>query len=113
MSHATRKWASLVGLTQIGKRFRLATAWKNLQRGNGKREDFEIILADLMDTTGYFRRPNYSDWMKRTKTPEGFELHSALSNARAEVVQHIMGFLTLGDEEMIALERAARNEGQS
>jgi hypothetical protein len=107
-----RKWASLVGLTPIGKRFRLAQAWKNLQRGNGKVEDFELIVADLVDVTGYYRRPNYSDWLKRTKTPEGFELHSALSNARAEVVQHIMGFLTLDDDALIALERAARNEGQ-
>ena len=106
-----KKWASLAHLTPIGKRFRLARAWKNLQRGNGRAEDFELILADLMDVTGYYRRPNYSDWMKRTKTPEGFELHSALSNARAEVVQHIMGFLTLDDDAMVALERSVREGG--
>lgn len=107
-----RKWASLSGLSSIGKRFRLAKAWKNLQRGNGTTEDFEIVVADLMNVTGYYRRPNYTDWMAKTRTPEGFELHSALCNARAEVVQHIMGFLTLGDDAMIALERAARNESQ-
>lgn len=105
-----RKWASLAGLSSIGKRFRIAKAWTNLQRGNGTVEDFELVLADLVDVTGYYRRPNYSDWMKRTRTPEGFELHSALSNARAEVVQHIMGFLTLDDDTMVALERAARGE---
>jgi len=35
-----------------------------------------------VDTTGYYRRPSYAAWMAKTKTPEGFELHSALSNAR-------------------------------
>ncbi|RWO68967.1 MAG: hypothetical protein EOS17_16870 [Mesorhizobium sp.] len=74
--------------------------------------DGEMVLADLVDKAGYCRRPNYHDWMARTKTPAGFELHSALSNARAEVVQHIMDFLTLDDDQRIALERAARLEGQ-
>jgi hypothetical protein len=43
--------------------------------------------------------------------PDGFELHSAFSDARADVVQHIMRFLTLTDDQLIALERAARLEG--
>ncbi|MBZ9868002.1 hypothetical protein LB515_21725 [Mesorhizobium sp. CA15] len=73
-------------------------------------EDGELVLADLTATTGYYRRPSYGDWLARTKTPEGFELHSALSNARAEVVQHIMGFLALEDADLAALEKAARAE---
>lgn len=104
-----RKWfSSLPRLSGPPKRLRLAQSWKRIQSGNGSVEDFELILTDLVDMTGYYRRPSYSDWMLRTKTPEGFELHSALSNARAEVVQHIMGFLTLDDDAMIALEREAR-----
>lgn len=108
-----KSWASFLGISPVGKRFRLASAWKNLQRGNGTVEDFELILTDLVDTTGYYRRPSYAAWMARTQTPDGFELHSALSNARAEVVQHIFGFLTLSDDQMVALERAARNESQA
>ncbi|RWN18725.1 MAG: hypothetical protein EOR97_24490 [Mesorhizobium sp.] len=73
-------------------------------------EDGEMVLADLAATTGYYRRPSYGEWMARTRTPNGFELHSALSNARAEVVQHIMGFLTLDDAQLVALEKAARAE---
>ncbi|MER9328175.1 hypothetical protein [Mesorhizobium sp. M0488] len=73
-------------------------------------EDGEMVLADLAATTGYYRRPSYGEWMARTRTPAGFELHSALSNARAEVVQHIMGFLTLDEERLVALEKAARAE---
>ncbi|TGT64464.1 hypothetical protein EN802_32635 [bacterium M00.F.Ca.ET.159.01.1.1] len=73
-------------------------------------EDGELVLADLTATTGYYRRPSYGDWLARTKSPDGFELHSALSNARAEVVQHIMGFLTLEDADLAALEKAARAE---
>ncbi|TPI47415.1 hypothetical protein FJW05_10540 [Mesorhizobium sp. B2-9-1] len=73
-------------------------------------EDGELVLADLTAATGYYRRPSYGDWLARTKTPEGFELHSALSNARAEVVQHIMGFLALEDADLAALEKAARAE---
>lgn len=108
-----RSWASFAGFTAVGKRFRLAKAWKNLQSGNSTKEDFELVIADLMDVTGYYRRPSYTEWMAKTRTPEGFELHSALCNARAEVVQRIMGFLMLSDDALIALERAARNEGQS
>ncbi|MBZ9871883.1 hypothetical protein LB542_13575 [Mesorhizobium sp. BR1-1-9] len=72
--------------------------------------DGEMVLADLTATTGYYRRPSYGEWMARTRTPDGFELHSALSNARAEVVQHIMGFLTLDEQQLAALEMAARME---
>ncbi|ANT51215.1 hypothetical protein [Mesorhizobium amorphae] len=73
-------------------------------------EDGEMVLADLAAVTGYYRRPSYGEWMARTKTPNGFELHSALSNARAEVVQHIMRFLTLDEAQLVALEKAARME---
>ncbi|MER9242561.1 hypothetical protein [Mesorhizobium sp. M0633] len=73
-------------------------------------QDGEIVLADLAAATGYYRRPSYSEWLAKTKTPNGFELHSALSNARAEVVQHIMGFLTLDEAQLAALEKAARAE---
>lgn len=72
--------------------------------------DGEMVLADLAATVGYYRRPSYAEWMVKTKTPQGFELHSALSNARAEVVQHIMGFLTMDEDRLVALERAARLE---
>jgi hypothetical protein len=75
--------------------------------------DGEMILADLANVTGYYRRPSYAEWMARTKTPHGFELHSALSNARAEVLQHVMGFLTLDDDALVALEKAARLEARS
>lgn len=74
-------------------------------------EDGEMVLADLAATVGYYRRPSYGEWMARTRTPNGFELHSALGNARAEVVQHIMGFLTLDAAQLAALEKAARAEG--
>ncbi|TPM25707.1 hypothetical protein [Mesorhizobium sp. B2-3-4] len=75
-------------------------------------QDGEMVLADLVATVGYYRRPSYAQWLQDRKSPAGFELHSALSNARAEVVQHIMAFLTLTDDQLIALERAARLEGQ-
>lgn len=94
------------------KQLILAKSWQRLADGNGSKEDFETVLVDLVDITGYFRRPGYADWMKRTKSPHGFELHSALSNARAEVLQHIMGYLTLDQDAMVALERAARSEAE-
>lgn len=75
-------------------------------------QDGQMILADLANVTGYYRRPSYGEWMAKTKTPQGFELHSALSNARAEVVQHIMNFLTMTEDQLVALERAARAEAR-
>lgn len=73
-------------------------------------QDGEMVLADLAATVGYFRRPSYGEWIAKTKTPQGFELHSALSNARAEVVQHIMDFLTMSEDQLVELEKAARLE---
>ncbi len=87
-------------------------AYRRLFEGNGSRQDAEIVLTDLASVTGYYRRPSYADWMAKTKSPHGFELHSALCNARAEVLQHIMGFLTLTEDEMVALEKAARLESR-
>jgi hypothetical protein len=72
--------------------------------------DGEMILSDLAARTGYYKRPSYAEWMRDTKSPHGFELHSALCNARAEVLQHIMGYLTLTEDQLIQLERAARLE---
>ena len=40
-----------------------------------------MVLADLAATVGYYRRPSYGEWMAPTNA-DGFELHSALSNAR-------------------------------
>lgn len=75
-------------------------------------QDGEMVLADLANITGYYRRPSYGEWMAKTKTPQGFELHSALSNARAEVVQHIMKYLTMDEDQLVALEKAARAEAR-
>ncbi|MBN9253215.1 MULTISPECIES: hypothetical protein [Pseudomonadota] len=90
----------------LAARAALAKAYARVFSG----EDGEMVLADLTATTGYYRRPSYGDWLARTKTPEGFELHSALSNARAEVVRHIMDQLMLEDGDLAALEKAARAE---
>lgn len=75
-------------------------------------QEGQMVLSDLAHMTGYYRRPSYGEWMAKTKTPQGFELHSALSNARAEVLQHIMSFLTLSEDELVALEKAARAEAR-
>jgi hypothetical protein len=89
---------------------RLTDAYRSLFTGQGKRDDADLVLGDLAALTGYHRRPSYGEWMAKTKSPQGFELHSALCNARAEVVQHIMGFLTLTDDDLVMLEKAARLE---
>lgn len=84
----------------------LANAYQRLFKGS----DAEMVLADLANIAAYYRRPNYGEWMQRTGSPSGFELHSALSNARAEVVQHILDQLMLPHDVLVALERAARAE---
>lgn len=88
----------------------LTKAYQHLFDGNGSKEDAEMVLSHLADVTGYYRRPSYGEWMARTKSPHGFELHSALSNARAEVMQVVLDHVLMDDERLIALERAARLE---
>jgi hypothetical protein len=95
---------------QATQKTALVNAYRRLFDGNGNRDDAEMVLSDLAHMTGYYRRPNYGEWLAKTKTPGGFELHSALSNARAEVLQHIMDFLTLDQDQLVALEKAARAE---
>lgn len=90
----------------------LTEAVRRIFDGNGTKADAEMLLVHLVDKAGYFRRPNLSDWMTKTGSPAGFELHSALCNARAEVVQTIIDFLTLDDEQMVELQRAALVEGR-
>jgi hypothetical protein len=84
----------------------LAKAYERVFSG----KDGEMVLSDLAAITGYYRRPNYAEWMIKTKGPHGFELHSALCNARAEVMQHVMDLLLMDDDRKVALERAARAE---
>ena len=91
---------------------RRSLAYQRLFDGNGSREDAEVVLTHLADITGYYRRPSYPEWMAKTGSPQGFELHSALCNARAEVLQVMMGYLAMSEDEMVALEKAARLEGQ-
>ena len=100
------------GKTPTAQEVALANAYKAIFAGNGKREQGEMILADLANVTGYYRPPGYAEWMQRTKTPAGFELHCALCAARAEVFRHIMDFLAMDDDALIALERAARAEAR-
>jgi len=87
-----------------------AQAYQRLFAGNGGKEDAEIVLTDLTDFFGYYRRPTYRQWLAERQSPDGFELHSALCNARAEVVQRILDFVSLEPGQMVALERAARLE---
>lgn len=87
-------------------------AYKRVFEGNSNRDDGDMVLADLLHVSGFFRPPNYADWMARTKTTEGFPLHCALQAARAEPIRHILNFLGVTDDQMIALERAAREEAK-
>lgn len=91
---------------------KLTHAYQRLFGGNGSKEDAEIVLTHLADVTGYYRRPSYGEWIAKTGSPEGFELHSALCNARAEVLQVVMKYLAMSEDEMVALEKAARLESQ-
>lgn len=90
----------------------LAKAYQRVFGGNGSKSDADMVLADLANVTGYYRPPNYSDWMQRTKGTTGFELHCALHAARAEVLRHVMDFLQMTADQMVALEEAARAEAR-
>ncbi len=85
-------------------------AYRRLFAGNGSKEDAETVLTDLADFFGYYRRPTYRQWLAERQSPAGYELHSALCNARAEVVQRILDFVNLDPDQLVALEKAARLE---
>nr|WP_292770277.1 hypothetical protein [Mesorhizobium sp.] len=91
----------------------LALAVRRLFQGNGSKADADMLLVHLTDKAGFFRRPNYAEWIASTRSPAGYELHCALCTARAEVVQTILDFLALDDEKMIELQKAAQLEGQA
>jgi hypothetical protein len=85
-------------------------AYRRLFNGNGAKEDGEIVLSDLTNYVGYYRRPTYKKWMTDHGKPDGYELHCALCSARAEVIQYILDFVMLDDNRLVALEKAARLE---
>lgn len=87
---------------------RKAKAFQAVFGGNGNREDADIVMSELVATTGFFRPPNYADWMQKTGTPLGFELQCALQAARAEPIRTILNYLNMSDDQMVALEKAAR-----
>jgi len=88
----------------------LAKAYQRVFGGNGTRDDAEMVLTDLTTSFDYYTRPRYVDWLMRRQSPDGFELHSALCNARCEVVQHVLDRVRLSEEDMLRLETAARLE---
>ena len=102
--------ASQTSETLTGAELRRANAYRALFAGNGSVEDAEIVLTDLTDYFGYYRRPTYKQWLGDRQAPDGFELHSALCNARAEVVQRILDYVRLDVSALIELEKAARLE---
>jgi hypothetical protein len=87
-----------------------AQAYQRLFAGNGSKEDAEVVLTDLADFFGYYRRPTYRQWLSERHSPDGFELHSALCNARSEVIQRVLDLVNLSTDQLVALERAARLE---
>jgi hypothetical protein len=87
-------------------------AYQRLFNGNGSKEDAEVVMTDLATYFGYYRRPTYKQWLRDRQAPAGFELHSALCNARAEVVQRIFDYVLLDDGSLVELEKAARLEAR-
>jgi hypothetical protein len=104
-----KRWLSFRGWSRDAKKLRVAEAWRNFQRGNGTIEDFQAVLADLVAESGYYTRPSYAQWRRIEGHPDGFELHCALLNERAKLVEYIIGYLGLTDDELIALEQATRS----
>lgn len=91
----------------------LANSYQRLFAGNGSGDDARLVLNDLVTRTGFFRPPSYSEWIAKTKTPHGFELHCALHAARQEPVRAILDYLDLSFDQMVALERAAKLEADA
>lgn len=83
-------------------------AYRRMFAGQGSREDADIVMSDLAALTGFFRPPNYAQWMQKTGTPHGFELHCALHAARAETLRRILDCIDMTDAQMLELEKAAR-----
>lgn len=83
-------------------------AYQRVFTGQGSREDADIVMSDMAALTGFFRPPSYADWMAKTKTPLGFELHCALHAARQEPLRRILDCVDMTDAQILELEKAAR-----
>lgn len=87
---------------------RRIVAYQKVFSGQGSREDADIVMSDMAALTGFFRPPNYAQWMQKTGTPQGFELHCALHAARAEPLRRILDSINMTDAQILELEKAAR-----
>jgi len=83
-------------------------AYQRMFSGQGSKEDADIVMSDLTAMTGFFRPPNYAQWMQKTGTPQGFELHCALHAARQEPIRKILDCIDMTDAQLLELEKAAR-----
>lgn len=98
-------WASLKALFPSNPRGseavnELASAYRNVFRGNATRQDAEIVLADLADFTRFYQALPVGS--------AGSEL--AEINGMRIVFGRIFNYLNMTDAEIRALQEAARQE---
>jgi hypothetical protein len=85
-------------------------AVRSLSRGNGTKEEFEIVLVKLVDLVGIYRPPNFAEFIGKTKQADAYPMHCALHSARCEVVQTVLNALNMEASDLVLLERAALAE---
>lgn len=102
-----RFWQSVSRLIprKFGKRYeqehRLTLAYRRVFAGNPSRDDQAVVLADLLKHSGHHR----------ITLPSG-DASSALwfNEGKRAMYSRISSFLTLSDDDVAALENAARYE---
>jgi hypothetical protein len=76
-------------------------------------EHGQIVLADLANLCGMFRPVGYREFMSNKALPADFSMQAATAAARAQIVRHVLNMLEMTDDQLISLERAAREEARS
>lgn len=94
--HISRKWRKTSATAQL----ELTDAYRRVFAGRASLEDAEVVLADMVNASGYYSvsGPNVSDTER------------AFADGKRAVIARLLAFLQLPDSVRAQLERAARAE---
>jgi hypothetical protein len=86
----------------------LVEAWKRFAAGNATREDFNVILADLLDFSLHGKALSFAVFQAE-KPLADFPLYAALVASKQELGQRIISLLNYDDNQLIEIKRLARS----
>lgn len=86
----------------------LVEAWKRFANGNATKDDFHVILADLLDFSLHGKALSFAAFQAE-KPLADFPLYAALCASKQELGQRIISLLNYEEKQLVEIKRLARS----